>query len=218
MILEIGADEGKSLQLWSEYFTRPAGIHGISYGVKIDQKKLACDWNPKACEYVKIFVGDQSDPEFLNDIASKYQYDIIVDDGSHVPAHMLTSFKHLFPALKAGGLYVLEDVETSYWDKPDAIVYGYPIPGAGIGASPKHSVVEKLKQLVDVLMRFHMMHPSLSVLPDDDKIMDITFGQGVVFVRKGTDDELSNPPKSPYAQLVHANIDAWEATARATNP
>ena len=46
------------------------------------------------------------------------RYDIIIDDGSHVPQHQITSLACLLPALNPGGLYIIENVETSYWCDP----------------------------------------------------------------------------------------------------
>lgn len=42
-------------------------------------------------------------------------FDIILDDGSHISEHIITSFTTLFSELKPGGLYVIEDTQTSYW-------------------------------------------------------------------------------------------------------
>ena len=41
--------------------------------------------------------------------------DVIVDDGSHVSAHVILSFETLYPSLKPGGIYIVEDIGTSYW-------------------------------------------------------------------------------------------------------
>ena len=213
MILEIGADNGMSMRLWAEYFTKPKGIHGISYGVSTDQKKVACDWKPSACEYVKIFTGDQSDPVFLKSFTAT-KYDLIVDDGSHLPAHQITSFSHLFPdALKDGGLYVIEDLETSYWDQPGASIYGYSLAGAGIAAAQKYSAIEKLKLLVDVLMRFHVSHSGLSIFEGDKYIADVTFGQGLVIIRKNTAAERLHTPSVQNAPVKRSSLEAWQAKA-----
>jgi hypothetical protein len=219
-ILEIGAQSGKSIQLWSEYFSNPSAIHGVSYGEdtqNVDQKKVVCDWNPAACKNVAIFNGDQSDPVFLKTITDKYKYDIIVDDGSHFPPHQIISLQHLFSSINPGGLYVLEDIETSYWNEPGANLYGYSI-SAGIGASPKVNAIEKLKQFIDVMMRFHMAHPGLHIFPDDDKFFSITFGQGIAIIRKSTDSEMQHPPSVPVAPVIHSGVDEWAAMAMATNP
>ena len=74
------------------------------------------------------------------------QFDIIVDDGSHLPWHQLFTFEIMFETwLKPGGLYVIEDVETSYWDGTNPRIYGYDIINAGLGK--KGSAVEKFKVL-----------------------------------------------------------------------
>lgn len=43
------------------------------------------------------------------------ELDIIIDDGSHINEHIIESFKILFPKLKDGGIYAVEDTQTSYW-------------------------------------------------------------------------------------------------------
>ena len=52
------------------------------------------------------------------------------DDGSHLPTHQRVSFEALWPAVVPGGLYAIEDIETSYWDLSQtsrASLYGYPM-------------------------------------------------------------------------------------------
>ena len=218
-ILEIGAQTGSSIQLWAEYFTHATAIHAVAYGLVNGQDplKMVCDQYPPGCSKVVIFNGDQSDPVFLQTIYSKYKYDIIIDDGSHHPAHQIISLKHLFQALNPGGLYVIEDIESSYWNQPQHTLYGYTMDKGGIGASPQNSAIEKLKQFVDVLNRFHMAHPGLHIFPDDDKFFSVTFGQGIVIIRKSTDAQLQHPPNVPVAPVLHDLIDQWAAEAAKTN-
>lgn len=218
MILEIGADSGQSLLLWSEYFSKTARIHGISYGVdEKASKQLVCNSNPEMCKNIEIFNGDQGDTKFLETLRQKYMYDIIVDDGSHLPAHQIITLQYLFSALKPGGLYVIEDLETSYWDVPNTLLYGYGI-SAGIGASPQVSAVEKLKQYIDVIMRYDMGYPKLSISNEDDKFFSITFGEGLAIIRKSTYDDENHHPNIPSAPVVHSNIDQWESRAKESNP
>ena len=55
--------------------------------------------------------GDQNDPAILNEMATRHgPFDIIIDDGSHVGEHIITSFRALFPDLTANGLYAIEDL------------------------------------------------------------------------------------------------------------
>ena len=65
---------------------------------------------------IKTFKGSQADPEFLRSVLNEIGTpDIIIDDGSHRSEHVIASFQVLFPALAAGGIYVIEDAQTSYW-------------------------------------------------------------------------------------------------------
>ena len=102
-IFEIGVETGESLRMFSDYFNKSNIV-----GLDIENK----DYN---IERVEIFCGDQSDKKILNGIIEKYKkFDVIIDDGSHKNKDVINSFNHLFPYLKFGGLYVIEDLQTSY--------------------------------------------------------------------------------------------------------
>lgn len=98
---------GESLKVWRDYFPS-----GIIHGIDIEDKSFLDG------DRLHTHKGSQSDVAFLESIAKSddpdYQFDIIIDDGSHVQSDILTSFSTLFPLLKAGGIYVIEDLETSY--------------------------------------------------------------------------------------------------------
>lgn len=65
---------------------------------------------------IKTFRGSQTDAAFLKRVAEEIgTIDIIVDDGSHYNDHVITTFKILFPLLSPRGIYVVEDIQTSYW-------------------------------------------------------------------------------------------------------
>lgn len=106
----IGGDDrpdvgGSSLRMWRDYFPR-ALIAGI------DQYDKTQVRGPR----IRTFQGDQSDPEFLAAVVQSLAgVDIVIDDGSHRSSDVLASFATLFPLLRADGIYVIEDVETSYW-------------------------------------------------------------------------------------------------------
>lgn len=103
-LLEIGVHKGASLRMWKEYFPN-AQIHGI-------------DKNPAAKEFeedrIYIQIGDQANIQFLNCAGANPSFEIIIDDGSHKWEHQIKSFQTLFPVLADGGLYVIEDLHTSY--------------------------------------------------------------------------------------------------------
>ena len=57
--------------------------------------------------------------------------------------------------LNPGGLYLLEDIEILYWKKGQDL-YGHPVTRGGY--TEPHTVINKLKHLVDVdkLLLFYM--------------------------------------------------------------
>lgn len=100
---------GGSLAMWAEYFE-----HGQIFGIDIQEKRLDLG------ERVTIFQGSQDDREFLGRIVRQHgPFDVIIDDGSHIPAHVVASFQALFPSLVTGGFYIVEDTQTSYWPSHD---------------------------------------------------------------------------------------------------
>ena len=105
--LEIGVSEGGSLQMWRNYF----GNEAIIYGVDINPE---CEkYNGQAGQ---VRIGSQDDFAFLESVISEMGgIDIILDDGSHQMAHIPKTLKFLFPKLNFGGIYMIEDLHTSYW-------------------------------------------------------------------------------------------------------
>ena len=90
--------------MWADYFSR-----GQIVGIDIAEKKIAP--HPRVITYR----GSQDDPVFLRQIIAAHgPFDIIVDDGSHRPKHVVASFEVLFPSLSTGGFYAIEDVQTAF--------------------------------------------------------------------------------------------------------
>ena len=101
--LELG---GESLRMWRSYFPR-----ATVYGLDISPKRLPAE--PR----IVVRQGDQSDQGFLAELAASYgPFDLVVDDGCHLGRHQRASFFALFPAVRPGGLYVIEDLLTAYWE------------------------------------------------------------------------------------------------------
>lgn len=95
---------GESLKVWRDFF-RWADITGID----IEDKSFLDGGR------IKTLVADQSKPESLTAVNdARGPFSIVIDDGSHVQDHILTSFFTLFPLLAPGGIYVIEDMETAY--------------------------------------------------------------------------------------------------------
>jgi hypothetical protein len=103
-LLEIGVLNGSSLRMWSDYFP-----DGTIIGVDRDRGALA-----HVGSRISIELADQSSKPDLDRIASLGPFDIILDDGSHVWKHQILSLQTLFPSLRLGGFYIVEDLVTSY--------------------------------------------------------------------------------------------------------
>jgi len=194
-LLEIGANKGLSLMAWAKYFSNPLLILGLSYTHSkkkkktfvMDLKKNIHSYNHKS---ISIEYGDQSKKETLDRLCRRGPFDIIIDDGSHVPNHVIFSFFNLWHCLTLGGLYVIEDLETSFWDKARSFIYGYKLNGSGIGKPPPGNALEKVKQIIDVLMKRRLGIPELSIMPGDEFICNIDFGMNIVAIRKCKPSEL----------------------------
>ncbi len=130
-LLEIGVSQGGSIQLWKKFFG--PGLH--YYGIDI---------NPGCKQFeepnVKIFIGSQEDPAFLESVKSQIpELDIFIDDGGHTMKQQIVSFEHLFSKIKENGLYLCEDNHTSYW-------FDF-----GGGMKRKGTYIEYVKNLIDVM-------------------------------------------------------------------
>ena len=110
-VLEIGVDQGGSLELWRSYFGAGADIHGI------DIDPLAAERAPADCT---VHIGSQGDEAFLHDVSEQNgPFEIVIDDGSHEMGDQISSFEVLYPRLSENGLYICEDAFTSYWTEYD---------------------------------------------------------------------------------------------------
>ena len=100
-VVEIGVQTDRSILMWEEYFENAEII-----GVDIAEYCKEFEGGRK-----KIIIGDQCDRVFLKKLAQEINgADIIIDDGLHSDDAITRSFEYLFPALKNGGVYVIEDI------------------------------------------------------------------------------------------------------------
>lgn len=107
--LEIGVNNGGSLQMWRRYLGKDAVLCGI-------------DINPDCAQYDgqsgMVRIGSQDDPVFLAKVIEEMGgVDVVLDDGSHRMPHIDASLKVLFPLLSQGGTYMIEDLHTAYYPR-----------------------------------------------------------------------------------------------------
>ena len=109
--LEIGVGGGESMRAWLEFFPS-ATIYGV------DIVHDTNPWNTKDSGLDRYIYteGDQSSEAFWKEFIDQKlgQWDVIIDDGGHYANQVQTSFQCLWPHIKPGGLYCIEDLACSY--------------------------------------------------------------------------------------------------------
>jgi hypothetical protein len=134
-VLEIGVFHGGSLQMWKHYFGDQAAIYGLDVNPRV--KSLEED-------RIHILIGDQGDRNFWTGVKPSLPvFDIIIDDGGHTMDQQRITFEELYPLLSPTGVYLIEDLHTSYW------------PRFGGGYERPDSFVEYSKRLIDKLNAWH---------------------------------------------------------------
>ena len=129
--LEIGVNQGGSLQMWKNYFGDQARI----YGIDIDHR--CKDFEE---DRIKVFIGSQEDRGFWQDLKKVVpKFDIILDDGGHTMKQQIVTFEEMFSHVADDGLYMCEDLHTSYW------------PTYGGGYKNPDSFIEYSKNFIDYL-------------------------------------------------------------------
>jgi SAM-dependent methyltransferase len=134
-MLEIGVQNGGSLQIWSKYLPRNSTIVGIDIDPACAQLSLAPN--------VTVLIGDASDPATLDRILTNAHFDIIIDDGSHRSKDVIATFEGCFGRLDPGGIYIIEDMHASYFASHGG---GFRIAGTSM---------EWVKGLLDALNADH---------------------------------------------------------------
>ena len=136
-LLEIGIQNGGSLQTYLNFFKNAELIVGCD----IDDKCHNLNYDDKR---IKVVVGNINSNETYSKISSLInQFDILIDDGSHISSDIIISFIKYFPIVKPGGIYVIEDIHCSY-DSYNTKKYGG-------GILNENSAINFFKKIIDVI-------------------------------------------------------------------
>jgi len=175
-VIEIGVQTDHSVRMWEEFFP-----NATIYGIDIDPACKQFEGGRR-----KIFIGDQSDPEFCRQVIKETGggIDVIIDDASHRFEHQLMSFSYFFPAMSSHGIYVIEDT-------------------GGFVGDQELVTVNALKGLIDKVMYWPKGFagenwPHFVDFPDEAKWIDrnvigVAFYRWIVFVMRG-----NNPQDNPH--------------------
>ena len=182
-LLEIGVQNGGSLQVWRKYL--PAGSRIVGIDINPDCARLQLDEN------TSLHIADGTDQAVLDSVLGDLTFDIIIDDGSHRSDHVISTYKALFPRVRGGGKFIIEDLHASYWNE------------YGGGFRTEGSAMEFLKGLVDGLNCDHFRDTGSTPKPEIDHLRD--FGRSiarVTFYDSVAVLEFMNVPRdSTYRQM-----------------
>src|SRR5471030_2786984 len=173
-LLEFGVLHGGSLQMWKHYFGKGARIYGA-------------DINPRCAELaeerIEILLADQENRESLRRIcAALPKFDIVLDDGGHTMKQQVITFEETWRHLKEGGIYLCEDLHTSYW------------PAFGGGMRQPHTFIEYTKQLIDQLHAWHSPDNRLWVEEYTRSTFAVHYYDSIVVIEK-------RAMNAPYARM-----------------
>lgn len=147
-LLEIGVQNGGSLQIWSSYFGPGSEI----VGVDVDEK-VCTDLRFPEGVTVRCMDVVAAEESALQSLGS---FDVIIDDASHNSLQVTRAFERLFPLLRPGGVFVVEDIEHSYFSE-----------SAG-GLRVPHATMEYFKGLTDVVNFY-------SIRADSQEVFDTEY-------------------------------------------
>lgn len=178
-LLEIGIQNGGSLDTYAEYFKNSRVLIGCDINTRCKNLNYSQD-------KIKVVVGDaNSDGTYKEIVNLSPSFNIVIDDGSHVSSDIMNSFICYFPLLEPGGVYVVEDTHTLYSQS------------FGGGLLNEFSAYSFFKKMIDVLnfqwWRDHMkMEDYLSTfflrgVPDfiqQGWIDSVEFRNSVITIRK----------------------------------
>jgi cephalosporin hydroxylase/TolA-binding protein len=132
-LLEIGVQNGGSLEVWKKYLPPGSEIHGMDINHRCREIGFS--------ENIHFHLGSAADIKFVNELFAHKNFDIILDDGSHICHEVISTFTNLFKKLNPGGAYIVEDMHTSY--DPSTFY------GGGLRRPDSH--IEFFKGFVDTL-------------------------------------------------------------------
>lgn len=136
-LLEIGVQNGGSLEIWSKFFPNAVAIVGCD----VDQ---GCAKLRYSDARISVIVDDITSPSAKLSIESvSADFHIIIDDGSHTSSDIIGTFFGYFPLLKMHGHYIIEDLHCSYWTQFEG------------GLSNQFSSMNFLKDLSDLVNHEH---------------------------------------------------------------
>lgn len=193
-MLEIGVQSGGSLRMWRDYFGPAARV----VGVDIDPRCARLE-DPDTT----VVIGDQEDPRFMASLAERFgPFDVVIDDGGHTMTQQARTLEVLWPAIRTGGVLIVEDLHTSYW------------PDFGGGVGQPDTFIERLKRMVDSMHARHSREPD--ALSEDiftSTVRGMHVYDSIVVLER---DEVAPPEEVVVGHFTVQPEAPWRRRARTT--
>lgn len=163
VIGETGIYYNMSTHIWRQYFPR-ATIYGWDVNPKSIENALS--HHLCRCQYGIVDMNNpQSVYAALNDC--KTEFDVLIDDSSHLFEHQLTFMRVAFRFLKPGGVLIVEDVKGEYGEDRfrEELRPIYPYFASGMFVEAKHQNTNNTDDRMIVLFRNQVPAPSFNIFP-----------------------------------------------------
>jgi hypothetical protein len=197
-LLEIGVQNGGSLETWAEYFSNATKIIG-------------CDVNPSCAALsfsdprISVVIGNCGTKETENLIHQHCPlFDVVIDDGSHTSTDIIRAFWIYFNRVKPGGLFIVEDTHTLYREsyeggilKLNSVMNMFKLLSDAVN-------YEHWRQDLSIQTLFSTFFPASQFPPflSNGWVEGVEFSNSMIVVRKGT------KPGSPLGKRLIAGKDA----------
>jgi hypothetical protein len=186
-VVEVGVQNGGSLEIYSKYFNNSKKIIGLD----IDHNCVNISFEDS--EKILLLIGDVKN--LKDEVGNLTQgIDLFIDDGSHTSSDIIITFVKYFDEIADGGMYIIEDLHCSYFKD------------FGGGIFHKFSSMNFLRTLSDLVNLEHWVAQAnnenlldkflqfykIECLPQSlNKIYSITFYNSMCVIRKGSVDKIN---------------------------
>lgn len=162
---------GNSARMWAEYFPS-ANILCL--------EKYKKDPVPDDSGII-LFEGEEDDEKYVSDIMNTYKSLVVLNDGSHINSKLIKNFEICFPLMPSGGIYICEDVHSSYWSElaADGTDFG--------GGSHENTTINYFKHLCDANLNREDCKgriPFRGIASEEFDIESITFYKKMIIIQK----------------------------------
>lgn len=142
-LLEVGIQNGGSLELWSKLLPKGSVIRGIDIIPEVERLRF------NGPNEIRVDSADATDPGVVETIIGEELFDVVIDDASHKSSDIIATFNLLFKNVAPGGKYIIEDLHCSYFSTHEG------------GYRKNRSAIEWLKQLIDSVNFDHIVKSEL---------------------------------------------------------